>query len=84
MELNNEKKLHGLFGSKISRTKAVGYCYLHQCHLSVHTLKTKQCLHKQCSSLKKHEEHPYWKEREVLKQRKKANRELMKLNMVGV
>jgi hypothetical protein len=73
MEMNNSQTLHGLYGSQISRTKAVGYCKLHCAHLTVATLKQHECLKKNCSALKKHE-HSYWIERERKKEKKKANR----------
>ena len=73
MEMNNSQMLNGLYGSKINRTKAVGYCKLHCAHLTVATLKRHECLKKNCSALKKHE-HSYWIERKVKKERKKAHK----------
>ena len=63
MENINNPVVYGLYGS-----------HKHKCHLTVKTMKQHECLKKQCRALKKHEEHNYWKEREVLKQRKKMNK----------
>ena len=74
MDINNTQTLHGLYGSQISRSKAVGFCRHHQAALTAKTLKQHECLKKNCNALKKYEEHSYWIEREVKKQRKKENR----------
>ena len=71
MDINNPNSLYGLYGSQISRTKAIGYCKKHKAALTARTLKQHECLRKQCNALKKYEEHSYWHEREVLKARKK-------------
>lgn len=74
MDVNGTQLLNGLYGSKVSRTKAVGYCRHHCAALTVKTLKGHECLKKQCNALKKYEEHSYWTEREVMKSRKKTNK----------
>ena len=74
MNMNKGGMVRGLYGSQISRSKACGYCYLHKCHLTAKTLKQHECLKKQCDCLKKHEEHPYWEERERIKALKKAKK----------
>ena len=74
MEITNTKPLYGLYGSHINRTKAVGYCHYHKAALTAKTLKKHQCLCKQCDALKKYEDHSYWKERAVMKERKKAKK----------
>lgn len=71
MEMTNTQMLHGLYGSQISRSKAVGYCKKHGAHLTENTMKKHGCLGKCCNYLKKHEENPYWEERARLKQAKK-------------
>lgn len=73
MEVTNSTMLYGLYGSHISRTKAVGYCFYHKCHLTAKTLKKHRCLGKNCNYLKKHE-HQYWIEREMIKQQKKEHK----------
>lgn len=76
MEVTNSQYLDGLYGSHISRSKAVGYCYKHHAHLTTTTLKRKECLKKNCHALKKHEEHDYWRQREQKKEMKKVNKML--------
>ena len=72
MDINGTQMLHGLYGSQVSRTKAVGYCKYHHAALTVNTLKGHECLKKQCNALKRYDEHSYWTEREVMKARKKS------------
>lgn len=74
MDINNTGLLHGLYGSQINRTKAVGYCKLHRAALTAKTLKKHECLKKNCHSLKKYEEHGYWKQREVVKNYRRENK----------
>ena len=79
MDINNSKMLYGLYGSRINRNNCSGYCYYHKAHLTVKTMKQHQCLSKHCDCLKKHEEHPFWSERERLKELKKANKNKYKM-----
>ena len=76
MDINKEQTLHGLYGSQVSRTKAVGYCKYHCAALTVKTLKGHECLKKQCNSLKKYEEHDYWRQREQKKESKRAKKQI--------
>lgn len=76
MEMINSQPLVGLYGSYVTRTKAVGYCRKHHAHLTVATLKRHECLKKNCHALKKHEENDYWRQRAQKKEMKKANRML--------
>ena len=48
-----------------------GYCRLHHCNLTVKQIKCKECLAKQCWHLQKNEQHDWWRQREVIKQRRK-------------
>lgn len=57
-----------------SSNNVVGYCNYHHCGMTVKQMKCKNCLGKQCRHLKKNEEHPYWHQREVQKQRRKDRR----------
>jgi hypothetical protein len=75
--MTNTQMLHGLYGSQINRTKAVGYCKKHGAHLTVNTMKKHECLKKNCNHLKKHEENSYWAEREKIKEEKKIKRQAM-------
>ena len=49
----------------------VAYCKHHHCSVTVKQMKCKNCLGKNCWYLQKNEEHPYWKQREVTKQKRK-------------
>ena len=75
MDMNKTQTLYGLYGSKISRDKAVGYCYYHCVALTTKTLKGHNCLGKQCSSLKKYEHHDFWRQHEQRKELRKARKQ---------
>lgn len=47
-----------------------GYCALHHCNLTVKQIKCRECLGKQCHHLRKNENHDWWRQREVVKQRR--------------
>lgn len=72
MEMANIQPLYGLYGSQINRENAVGYCRKHGAHLTTATLKNHACLKRGCHHLKKHDENPYWAEREKIKEEKKG------------
>jgi hypothetical protein len=74
MNMSNTQTLHGLYGSQINRSKAVGYCYYHKAALTVKTMKCHECLKKQCDALKKYEEHDYWRQRAQKKAMKNASK----------
>ena len=76
MEENKTDMLHGLYGSMISRNKAVGYCHYHKAALTVKTMKCHECLKKQCDALKKYEEHDFWRQHEQKKERRKAKKKM--------
>lgn len=57
-----------LFNSRSNNCCA--YCKLHHCSMTVKQMKAKGCLQKQCWHLVKNELHPYWKQREVIKQKR--------------
>ena len=69
----DEVMIRGLYGSSICKSKAVGYCRYHHAALTVKTLKGRECLKKQCNALTRYD-HEYWKQRELTKSRKKANK----------
>ena len=48
-----------------------GRCKLKKCDLTVKQVRAKKCLQKNCWHLEKNEEHPWWGQRETLKQKKK-------------
>ena len=47
------------------------YCHLHNGCLSVHELRRKNCLGKQCRYFEKNPAHPFWRERERIRQKRK-------------
>lgn len=51
------------------------YCHLHKCSMTVKQMKAKNCLGKQCWHLEKNEQHQYWKQREVMKNKRMARKE---------
>lgn len=53
------------------------YCRKHCCSLTVKQLKGRECLKKNCWYLVKYPEHEWWKQRELLKAKKKAKRKEM-------
>lgn len=77
MEIAYTQTLYGLYGSQISRTKAIGYCRKHGAHLTENTMKQHECLRKNCYHLKRHEENPYWAERARIKLEKKNKRKVI-------
>ena len=77
MNTNETEMLQGLYGSQISRNRAVGYCCYHKAALTVKTLKGHECLKKQCNALKKYEEHDFWRQHAQKKNRRKLKRQLI-------
>ena len=75
MDINKTQTLYGLYGSQISRNKAVGYCRYHCAALTVKTLKGHRCLGKQCDALKKYEDHDYWRQHEQRREWRKARKD---------
>ena len=78
MDPKKKEDLKGLNGRSIQRTKAVGYCRLHEVALTRTDLKTRKCLQKQSGALKKYEENQYWAERERIKQLRRARKERLR------
>ena len=75
MDINKTEVLHGLYGSNISRDKAVGYCRHHCAALTVKTLKGHECLKKQCDALKKYDHHDFWRQHEQRKEWRKERKQ---------
>lgn len=65
--------LYGTYSSK-----PCGYCKRHQKGITWRQVKAKGCLQKQCWYFRKYEDHEIWKQRSLMKQRKKAKRQEMK------
>ena len=66
----------------------VGYCHLyaHQGILTTRLLKKHKCLSKNCPYIEKNQEHPYWEQRQRIKQKAKQNKKELAqmLNQKGV
>ena len=75
MDMNKAEALYGLYGSHISRSKAVGYCRHHCAALTAKTLKGHECLKKQCNALKKYEDNDFWRQHEQRKELRKARKQ---------
>lgn len=71
-------KVDGLYGSRMNKNKAVGFCPHHGKCLSVKQLKAHECLKKNCWYLVKYEDHEWWHQRELAKQRKKEKKQMLK------
>ena len=77
MNIEKTEMLHGLYGSQVNRSRAVGYCKRHCAALTVKTLKGHNCLGKQCNALKKYEDHDYWRQQEQRRGWRKARKQMM-------
>ena len=53
------------------------YCRYHNCSMTVKQMRCKNCLQKECFHLVKNDDHPYWKQREATKQKRKTRKQLM-------
>ena len=51
-----------------------GYCKHHHCSLTPKQIKCKNCLGKQCHYFVKNEEHDWWRQREVTKQKRRERK----------
>ena len=54
----------------------VAYCKHHGCGMTTKQMKCKNCLGKNCWYLQKNELHPYWKQREVIKQKRREKKQI--------
>ena len=75
MDNTRDELLPSLYGTRIKRSKACAYCHYHKCHLTVTMLKKHECLKKQCSHLKKHDNNPYWEQRAMIKAKRSAKKQ---------
>lgn len=55
----------------------VGYCRHHRCSMTVKQMRCKNCLQKQCRHLVKNENHQYWRQRDIVKQKRKNRKQLI-------
>jgi hypothetical protein len=74
-EKENIKLVKGLYGSEFEKNRACAFCSHHRCYLTVKQVKQHNCLGKQCWYLRKNEQHDWWRQREVVRQRRKARKE---------
>ena len=44
--------------------------------MTVKQMRAKECLQKECRYLVKNENHSYWKQREIIKQKKKTKKQM--------
>lgn len=72
------KLVKGLYGSEFEKNKACGYCRHHHKYLTVKQVRQHNCLAKQCWNLDKNENHDWWRQRAVVKQRRKERKNELK------
>ena len=60
-----------------SSNNVAAYCRYHHCGMTVKQMRCKDCLKKQCHYLVKNENHQYWKQREVTKQKRKDRKHMI-------
>lgn len=51
------------------------YCRYHSCSMTVKQMRAKECLQKECRHLVKNTDHQYWKQRDIVKQKRKNRKE---------
>ena len=68
--------VQGLYNTMISDRRTIGFCWKHKCYLTATQLRQKECLKKQCNALERYE-HEFWRQRELLKARKKSKKVVM-------
>lgn len=61
-----------LYGTESDNVCA--YCRRHQKGLTVRQVRKKECLTKNCWYLVKYEQHEWWNQRRLTKERRKANK----------
>lgn len=69
--VSEKKMVQGLYGSEFDKNRACGFCVHHHCYLTVKQVRQHDCLKKQCFHLKKNEEHDWWRQRDIMKQKRK-------------
>ena len=74
-EKEEVKLVKGLYGSEFDKNRACAYCCHHHCYLTVKQMKQHNCLGKQCWYLHKNEQHSWWRQREIIKQKRKQKKE---------
>jgi len=64
-----------LFHSESNNVAA--FCRYHDCSMTVKQMRCKNCLQKECRHLVKNEEHQYWRQRELTKQKRKNRKQMI-------
>lgn len=67
---NVDQIVKGMYGSEIDIDRACGFCKKHRKYLTVKMLKQHECLCKQCYHLIRNENHAWWKQREIQKNKR--------------
>ena len=62
----------------------VAYCRYHDCAMTTKQMRCKNCLDKQCRHFVKNEEHQYWRQRELIKQKRKQKKEIINAMFTSV
>lgn len=62
-----------LFGT--CSDNVAGYCKRHQKYMTVKQIRGKNCLGKECWHLEKNETHDWWRQRNVIKQKRIERKE---------
>lgn len=70
--------LHSLYNTQISEKRCIGYCWKHHSYMTTTQLKQKECLKKQCDALERYE-HEYWRQRDLLKIKKKQKKGMINI-----
>ena len=74
-ETEDIKLVKGLYGSEFDQSRACAFCKHHLYYLTVKQVRQHNCLGKQCHYLRKNENHDWWRQREVTKQRRKEKKQ---------
>ena len=70
VEEKNMNLVKGLYGSEFRQDRACAFCKHHHCYLTVKQVRQHECLNKQCHYLIKKEEHSWWRQRQVTKNKR--------------
>ena len=73
----------GLYGSEFDKNRACGFCRHHSCYLTVKQVRQHECLKKQCYYLQKNESHDWWRQRDVMKQKRKSKKSITQYDGIG-
>lgn len=84
MEENMMEQLPGLYGSRIAKNKATGWCRYHKTAMTVKTMKQHGCLCKhggQCDAFDQYPDHDFWRQHEQKKELRKARKQSLAMAM---